>query len=163
MSDDFISRLRERVPEDFYSTMDVDSYEYKLGRWGEGAVISKLEKLCDPFHRLESTTTTEERSAAAAIGNSQQGDVRVLELVPGSGWVLKHTIEVKVSDGYENASISTAEFEDSRAKYLVAITLGGMWAVTMEEVRRMAIVHKRGFYFVPFREVRKVPLSEVVR
>lgn len=154
-------RVPDHYPPEYYSTLDSDSYNAKLGRWGEGATISKLEKFCDEFHRLESTTTTEERSRLAAINNSQLGDIRVLELKSGI-WVTKHTIEVKVSGKHTNATISIAEFDDSRAKYLVAITLGGMWATTMNEVRRCSI-HNGKFYIVPFNRVKKVELMETVR
>ncbi len=152
----------DRPPPDYYSTLDPDSYNSKLGRWGEGTTISKLEKLCDESHRLESTTTSDMRSRLAAINNSQLGDILVLHLVRGV-WVTKHTIEVKVSGEHRNATISIAEYDDSRAKFLVAITLAGMWATTMEEVRQKSIPHGGRFYIVPYDAVRKVQLSETVR
>lgn len=152
----------DRSPPDYYSTLNDDSYNAKLGRWGEGATISRLGKLCDKFHRLESTTTVEERSRLAAINNSQLGDIRVMHWTNDS-WIVKHTIEVKVSGEHRNATISIAEYEDSRAKYLVAITLAGMWASTMEEVRRHSILHLGKFYIVPHDAVLKVPLFLTVR
>lgn len=156
----------DRSPPDFYSTLDGDSYNAQLGRWGEGATITKLEKFCDRYTMLESTTTTEERSRLAAINNSQLGDIRVKHWT-GNEWVTKHTIEVKVSGDHDNATISVAEFEDSRATYLVAITLAGMWATTMDEVRHCAKPFVRDgktlFYIVPHRGVQKLPLNQVVK